>query len=194
MPDTVADPTIAATVEPIADPIPGPDVLGTPSFATDTTPGFYDGHRYDATDSVGFRLFRVLTAMRREIDVGMARHGLTDAQWRPLWLLKIGRARSPQELARELDIDAGAVTRMLDRLESKGLLARVRSQTDRRMVMLALTEQGEAAVQAVPHVLAEVNNQFLQGFSKDEWQLLCALLGRMADNAGALSTTRGGLA
>ena len=144
---------------------------------------FYDGQRYDATDSVGYRLFRVFTSMRREIDLRMAQHGLTDAQWRPLWLLKIGRASSPQELARELDIDGGAVTRMLDRLESKGLMERARSQADRRMVMLQLTPDGEAAVQAVPQVLAEVNNQFLRGFSEGEWQQLRGLLARMVDNA-----------
>ena len=178
-----ADPPIDTLVEPMPGPARGA-----------VAPGFYDGRRYDATDSVGFRLFRVLTAMRREIDVGMARHGLTDAQWRPLWLLKIGRARSPQELARELDIDAGAVTRMVDRLESKGLLERVRSQADRRMVMLALTAAGEAAVEAVPHVLAQVNNQFLQGFSEAEWQQLRAMLGRMADNAGAPFMVRGAAA
>jgi len=162
---------------------PGPDPA-TPAMPGSRAAVFYDGQHYDATDSVGYRLFRVLTAMRREIDVRMAEHGLTDAQWRPLWLLRIGRARSPQELARELDIDAGAVTRMLDRLESKGLMERVRSKADRRMLMLRLTPSGEAAVQAVPHVLAEVNNQFLQGFSVDEWLQLRSLLARMADNAG----------
>ena len=169
------------------DPAP-PQPLQAPQGPA--TAPFYDGQRYDATDSVGYRLFRVVTAMRREIDLRMAQHGLTDAQWRPLWLLKIGRASSPQELARELDIDGGAVTRMLDRLESKGLMERVRSQTDRRMVMLQLTPGGEAAVQAVPQVLAEVNNHFLQGFSEDEWLQLRGLLGRMADNAGMSAAGR----
>jgi DNA-binding HxlR family transcriptional regulator len=44
---------------------------------------------------------------------------------------------------RGLGIDAGAITRMLDRLEAKGLVERVRSETDRRVVHVRLTEAGE---------------------------------------------------
>jgi hypothetical protein len=35
----------------------------------------------------------------------------------------------------------------------------------------------------IPQVLAEVNNAYLRGFSRDEWQLLKQLLRRMLDSA-----------
>jgi len=38
----------------------------------------------------------------------------------------------------------------------------------------------------VPQVLADVNNAYLQGFSRDEWQLLKQLLRRMLDSGQAL--------
>lgn len=148
----------------------------------------YEGSRYEVGESIGHQLFRVTTAMKREVDARMARHGVTDAQWKPLWLLKIGRATTAIELAREMDIDAGAVTRMVDRLEAKGMLERARSGEDRRVVNLRLTAAGEATAAEVPHVLAAVNNDFLKGFSESDWKQLRKLLGHLAANAAALQT------
>lgn len=147
---------------------------------------FYDGKRYDVARSVGHCLMHLMMAMRREVEVRMADHGLTDAQWKPLWMLKSGRASNAIELARETMIDAGAITRMLDRLEAKGLIERVRSETDRRVVHLKLTDAGEAAVANVPHVLASVNNDFLRGFSEAEFRQLGNFIERMAANGRAL--------
>jgi DNA-binding MarR family transcriptional regulator len=148
----------------------------------------YDGRNYQLADSVAHQLINVMLQMRREVDRRMAEHDLTDAQWKPLWMLKIGRASNAIELAREMDIDAGAVTRMLDRLEAKGLLERARSEADRRVVHLRLTAAGEAVAKKVPFVLAAVNNDFLRGFSEAEWKQLRRLLARMGDNGATLQT------
>jgi DNA-binding MarR family transcriptional regulator len=146
----------------------------------------YDGNRYEMGDSIGHQLFGLMTMFRREVETRMAEYDLTDAQWKPLWLLKAGRASTAIELARHMEIDAGAITRMLDRLEAKGLIERLRSDEDRRVVYLSLTKAGEAAAAKVPHVLAAVNNDFLRGFSEAEWKQLRKLLGRLAANGAAL--------
>ena len=85
-----------------------------------------------------------------------------------------------------MSIDAGAMTRMLDRLCAKGLIERVRSETDRRVVHLRLTAEGHAAAEQVPHVLADANNDFLRGFTKQEWTQLKDFLQRMLVNGQAL--------
>jgi DNA-binding MarR family transcriptional regulator len=146
----------------------------------------YDGSRYEMGDSIGHQLFALMTMIKREVESRMAKHGLTDAQWKPLWLIKAGRASTAIELAREMDIDAGAVTRMVDRLEAKGMIERARSDEDRRVVNLRLSAAGEATAEEVPHVLAAVNNDFLRGFSEAEWKQLRKLLGRLAANGAAL--------
>jgi len=147
---------------------------------------FYDGNHYNFRESIGHQLVNLVHLMRREVETRMAAHGLTDAQWKPLWMLKDGRASTANELARETCIDAGAITRMLDRLEAKGLVERIRSETDRRVVHLRLTPAGEAAVERVPHVLASVNNDFLADFSERDWQQLGKLIERMTANGRAL--------
>jgi DNA-binding MarR family transcriptional regulator len=149
----------------------------------------YTGERYDMGESIGHQLVGLMSLMRREVESRMAAHGLTDSQWKPLWLIKSGRADTSLEIARQLDMDAGAVTRMVDRVVAKGYVERVRSDSDRRVVHLRLTAAGEAAVAHVPHVLASVNNDFLQGFSEAEWKQLRKLIARMAANGAALQRT-----
>ncbi|MBK7061682.1 MAG: winged helix-turn-helix transcriptional regulator [Rubrivivax sp.] len=150
----------------------------------------YDARRYVVSQSVGHQIVNLMTLMRRELETRMAAVGLTDAQWKPLWMLDSGRADTGNEMARCLEMDAGAVTRLLDRLEAKGLLERTRSEADRRVVRLQLTPAGKAAAVQVPHVLASVNNDFLQGFSEAEWLQLRALIERMSANGAALLAAR----
>lgn len=150
----------------------------------------HNGRRYDAATSVGHQLFNLMALMRREVDARMAAHGLTDAQWRPLWALKSGRAATAIELARVLSMDAGAVTRMVDRLAAKGLVERVRSSADRRVVHLRLSAEGDATVARVPPVLASVNNDFLRDFSQAEWQQLMSLIARMTAHGTQLADAR----
>lgn len=143
---------------------------------------FYTAREYTVGDSVSALIRQVKISMTRFVDVEMARHGLTDAQWGPLLLLKHGRGDTAAQLAQRLEVDAGAMTRTLDRLERKGLVHRERCGEDRRRVMLALTEEGERAVARVPAVLAEANNAHLEGFSNQEFETLRTLLLRMLDN------------
>lgn len=149
---------------------------------------FYAGETYDMAESMGHLLFHLVMNLKREVDDRMTELDLTDAQWKPLWMLKCGRADTAFELAREMNIDAGAMTRMLDRLAAKGLIERVRSETDRRVVHLRLTPEGHAAADRIPHVLADVNNDFLRGFSKAEWQQLKEFLQRLRANSEALQS------
>ena len=147
----------------------------------------YNGADYDVSQSIGQQLVNLVTLMRRGVELRMAAHGLTDAQWKPLWLLQSGQATTANELARRMDVDAGAITRLVDRLEAKGLIERLRSAADRRVVHLRLTDAGLAASAEVPHVLASVNNDLLQGFSEADWKQLRKLLERLSANAQALT-------
>ena len=148
---------------------------------------FYQPDSYEPSTSLGFTIKRVLNSLTRAIDDRMAVHGITDAQWKPLIHLRNGNARTAAELARHGCIDTGAVTRLLDRLESKGLIARVRSTEDRRVVNLELTDEGHRLADLIPGVLCDVINGHLAGFSRDEHALLMGLLHRMLDNGLRMS-------
>lgn len=150
---------------------------------TDHPQGFYSAQGYRSEDSVGFLMRRIMLSLVTDVDRRLERIELTHAQWTPLFVIASGKASTLAELSRELQIDAGALTRTLDRLEAKGLCHRVRSTQDRRVAHLALTDEGKAAAAQVPVVLSEVLNAYLQGFSHPEWQSLLDMLRRMLANA-----------
>ena len=91
-------------------------------------------------------------------------------------------ATSASELCKGISYDAGAMTRMLDRLEAKGLVRRTRSPDDRRLVNLELTQAGKAAYPRLRAVQLRVLNHSLRDFTLDEARQLEGLLQRMARN------------
>jgi DNA-binding MarR family transcriptional regulator len=147
---------------------------------------FYRPGGFCAEDSVGYLMKRVGMSIVYQADKRLAEHGLTSAQWGPLMRMRISGGSTVAELARWMQVDAGAMTRLLDRLEKKGLCKRVRSTEDRRVVQVELTREGEAAITKVPVVLAEVMNAHLAGFSKTEWKALKSYLQRMVETGDAL--------
>lgn len=152
---------------------------------------FYQGDSYCAEDSVGFLMKRIVQSAVYQADRRLEVHGLTSAQWGPLLHLRKSGPSTVADLARWVQLDAGAMTRLLDRLEAKGLCKRVRSTADRRVVNVELTPGGEAAIEQVPAVLAAVMNAHLAGFSKSEWQALKTYLQRMLATGEALRESGG---
>ena len=156
-----------------------------------TGAGFYSSSHLQPEDSVGYLMRKVMTSIRTQADSQLSIHDLTYAQWLPLFKISRCPTTTVASLARDLETDLASMTRALDRLEAKGLVARERSTTDRRVVQLALTPEGQAAAAQVPPVLADVLNGHLTDFTHDEWQLLLRLLRRMLVNGEALRQQRG---
>jgi len=161
----------------------GPEADSAPS---PVVPRFYQAGQYRPQHSVGDLMRRVIGSVRAQADMRLAGLDLTYAQWLPLYRLALGSVDTVAALARELEMDPGAMTRALDRLEAKALVRRERSTVDRRVVHLQLTDAGRQTAGEVPPVLADVLNQHLAGFSADEWQQLLGLLQRMLANGERL--------
>ncbi|GAB3777937.1 MarR family transcriptional regulator [Ramlibacter monticola] len=145
-------------------------------------PVFYTPENYRPDGSAAYSMRRILAMMAAQVDEALEPQGLTSAQWLPLLKLHMGQASTVAELARCCQLDTGAMTRLLDRLEAKALVARVRSSEDRRVVNIELTPEGLAAAKQIPAVLCKVQNAFLEGFSLEEWQLFKSLLQRILEN------------
>ena len=147
---------------------------------------FYVPGEFRPDQSVGYLMRNVIGSIRERANTRLAVHDLTYVQWLPLYKLAMQQGNTVASLARELEIDAGAMTRSMDRLEAKGLVRRERSTSDRRVVFLVLTAEGRKVARKVPAVLSEVLNGHLQGFSNEEWQLLLQFLNRMLANGQGL--------
>jgi DNA-binding MarR family transcriptional regulator len=149
----------------------------------------YDTATYEPRKGIGQLLHRVRTemliAVDRELaaDEQLAAMEVTSAQFIILVTLSVGLAKSASDLCKGISYDAGAMTRMIDRLEEKGLLRRSRDPGDRRLVNLELTEKGNAALPRMRDSSMRVLNRFLQGFTKAEARQLESFLTRMLENA-----------
>jgi len=148
---------------------------------------FYVAKGWCAEESVGYLMKRVMLSIVTSADKRLADHGLTSAQWGPLMRMQAqGGTATVAEMARWLNVDAGAMTRLLDRLEKKGLCRRTRSTEDRRVVQVELTAAGQKAIAEVPAVLAAVMNEHLAGFDESEFKALRNYLERMLANGEVL--------
>jgi len=118
----------------------------------------------------------------------VADHGLTINDYEAL--LHLSRAEGGRmrgvDLAGELLVTASGVTRLLDGLESAGLVERANCAADRRVVYAVLTESGRAKLReaSVSHV-AGVRAFFGERYSEEELEQLAGLLGRLPGAAGA---------
>lgn len=150
---------------------------------------FYRAEGYKPDDSIGYLMRRIIALIAQGVERELEPKGLTNAQWVPLLKLYMGRASTVAELARTCELDAGSMTRLLDRLEAKQLCRRVRSSDDRRVVNLELTDAGRTAAQEIPAILSRVQNAHLAGFSVEEWQTLKSYLRRILDNAQTIQAS-----
>jgi DNA-binding MarR family transcriptional regulator len=148
-------------------------------------PRHFRGEEFRSEDSIGYLLRLSLSAIRRRLDRQIADHSLTVLQMLPVALIANGLCRTAGELARLNGTDPGATTRMLDRLEANGLIRRVRSEQDRRVVQLELTADGKAIAKAIPFAMADTLNEVLRDFSAAEVKTLRSMLRRIVANAEA---------
>lgn len=152
----------------------------------------YSLENYEPRNGLGHLISRARTQLLAVLDAELARDELlaplelSSAQFIVIVNLAGGEgATSASELCKGISYDAGAMTRMLDRLEAKGLVRRTRSPDDRRLVNLELTEAGEAAYPRLREISMQVMNRSLRDFTPDEARTLQNLLQRLARNVVA---------
>ncbi|MBB5457334.1 DNA-binding MarR family transcriptional regulator [Paraburkholderia sp. Cpub6] len=142
----------------------------------DTAMDHYTTKNFMLTESIGFRLVKARNVVVAEMDAALKDLDINGQQMGILLSLKQGVASTPFELSKLLGIDTGLMTRMLDKLESKGLLKRSRDPQDRRVVNLTLTAEGQKTSARIPEVAPHVLNARLRKFTKAEFAELDRLL------------------
>ena len=143
----------------------------------------YDIETFRPSQGVGAHIGTARRTIVEAIDQKLAPLDISHAQWIVVMLLGDGTASTAAELCKFLIYDPGAMTRLLDRLEKKGVLRRMRAKDDRRAVRLELTADGKRLYPRILEALVEVFNRLLRGFSKSEVRQLEGLLKRIVANA-----------
>lgn len=139
----------------------------------------YRAETYQARSSVGYQIKHAHALLIDHLESAVVGSGFTFTQWVVLMHLRDGLALNATDLCAQLRHDSGALTRVIDQLESRGLLERERSREDRRAVQLRLTDTGLNTVQSlIPQVVDKLNFA-LRDFSRAEVTELSRLLTKL---------------
>lgn len=133
-----------------------------------------DLHRLDDSLIALRRILRATELYSRDLAQSA---GLTPAQLRVLQIAKTKDGSvTPKELATQMGVSQATVTALVDKIVSRGLAVRVRSETDRRQTNVTLTQTGTDAVAQAPDALQQ---RYVKAFMKlQDWeqaQLLASL-------------------
>ena len=135
--------------------------------------------RFDSIEQEVFlNLWRTYDRLRAHEDALFDRFELTPQQYNVLRLL---RAEHPEpqptlSLADRLISRAPDITRMLDKLEQRGLIVRERPASDRRIVRVTITAAGLDLLQTIAEPLHECHRKQLGHLSPADLQQLTSLL------------------
>jgi DNA-binding MarR family transcriptional regulator len=138
-------------------------------------------------EAIVMRLNRADRYLIKAAAVGLDRVGLTHEEFKVLILLHDG-PRSQGSLCRELLVSSGVMTNRLDKLERAELLRRMPDPSDRRGVLLELTQDGRGRLDEYIDLGAKRERELLEALSPSEKQALNQLLRKLI---GALQSELG---
>lgn len=134
---------------------------------------------------LGYLVSRTRNAVLSEIEKELLPLKLTSAQFRLVVAVKHELATTPAEFSHFLDYDSGAMKRLLDRIEDKGIIRRVPNPLDGRSVNIELTAAGHTLYPLVMEAINKVHLRLLDGFSDTEIDLFKSFLQKVIRNAEA---------
>lgn len=125
------------------------------------------------------KLFRASRAVLARVEPGLAEVGLTPTQLGVLEAVLHKGPMTQRELGRKVLTSAGNLTDVVDKLEARGLVHRVRAEADRRRVRVELTSAGRALIEEVfPRHAGDIAAA-MGGLTPEELEQLGGLLRRL---------------
>src|SRR5689334_7751894 len=137
------------------------------------------GKRFDSLEQEAFlNLWRTYDRLRIEEDALFVQHDLTAQQYNALRLLRGSRPDLVATLVLQARLVSRApdITRLLDKLEERGLIERTRPADNRRMVLVGITERGRGLLQDLDVLVRACHERQLGHMDEAQLQSLVALL------------------
>lgn len=137
-----------------------------------------DGRRTDDTVralEAWDRLVRATETLRSQLQRSLAFRRLTVSQFSVLEAIAEAGPLCQRDIARRLLLSGGNITTVVDNLQKRGLVLRVRSTTDRRFITVHLTDEGRKLVEAISPHHARLVRDLMEALAPDEMQRLAEL-------------------
>lgn len=140
---------------------------------------FYSTNDFTPDCSIGYLVRRSYQIGVAALEPMFAEEGTSGIQWSALMSLWFERGTTCAELARDLNHDKGAMTRLVDTLEQRGWLTRDRDTDDRRIIKLTLTDDGRTVADRCRVRVIGYWNAVLKDWDKAETATMIALLRKL---------------
>ena len=138
-------------------------------------------------ECINFMLTNVQNAVFLCFKKQLQQYNVTPIQSALLKCLWDEDEQAPSQLAQRLSLDSSTVTGIMSRLEEKALIVREYSKTDRRRIIVCLTDAGRALQKPIEALIEETNRLVTQGLSAQEQRQLREQLLHIADQANHLA-------
>ena len=138
--------------------------------------------KFSLDDSLGFILGRTALKMKNSFNQALKPHDITVEQWGLLNRLWEKDGVSQKELAEKSCKDQPNITRILDKLEEKGLIRREPDPDDRRAFLIYLTGDGKALKNKLVPIAHQTLERVLTGITAEETDQLKVLLNKIFNN------------
>lgn len=131
-------------------------------------------------------MFLTNHAWRTALDRRLRPLGFSHSRW--LLLLHLSRhdGCTHRELAQHIGIEAATLVRLVDHMESEGLLKRCGSETDRRVKHLHLSESGKQVVTEIRSHASDLRKEVLAGLAQAEIKTALDVLNNIQQKLGVL--------
>jgi DNA-binding MarR family transcriptional regulator len=135
-----------------------------------------------ATEAVRLAFVELMGAERRlrARDQKCGPGDLTQGQIRALFVIDVKGEATAGELAKAADLSPASVSTMLDHLERDGIVERRRSDHDRRVVVVTLTDAGQELLERKRNNWRERGARALDGLSDEQLEAAADVMHRMA--------------
>jgi len=137
---------------------------------------------FELDKSPGFFICKTAIRFKGQMGRRLKSFDITPEQWGVIAMLWDEDGITQKELSSRLFKDQPNTTRMLDKLEAKGLIKREDDIDDRRAFLIYLTREGQEMRDALYPLVLNLRDDTLRGFSHEEMALFMKMLDRIWNN------------
>ena len=156
-------------------------------FRYDSGIVYIGGFFMQLNECINFMLTNVQNAVFLCFKKQLQQFNVTPIQYALLKCLWDEDEQAPSQLAQHLCLDSSTVTGIMGRLEEKSLIVREYCKTDRRRIIVCLTDAGRALQKPIEALIEETNRLVTRGISAEQLQTLRSDLLHIAEQANELA-------
>ncbi|MBW8185946.1 MarR family winged helix-turn-helix transcriptional regulator [Shewanella nanhaiensis] len=131
------------------------------------------------SESLGYLVSHLNVDLQNALDQKLKRYQLDIKLWPVLFALWQEEGITQTELSKRCDVANYTMTRILDQLQTQGLVTRHQEADNRRAFKIFLTDSGKALEQDLIVEAERVNEHFLENLSMDERLAFVSLLNKI---------------